>query len=87
MPVSFGGDGFRANVLRTDRGMNKDLTPRERQIMVLVTEGKYNKEIAKALGISVETIKTHRKRAYKKLGAHNAVQAVTAFLGRGGLKE
>ena len=63
--------------------MDKDLTPRERQIMALVTVGKYNKEIAKALGISVETVKSHRKRAFKKLGAHNAVEAAMAFIAKG----
>jgi len=64
--------------------MNQELSPRERQVMTLVAEGKSNKKIAAALGISKHTVKTHRKRAYQKLDAHTAVQAVMAFIGRGG---
>jgi len=61
-----------------------DLSPREHQVMTLVAEGKMSKNIAKALNISEHTVKTtHRKHAYEKLGAHNAVQAVMAFIGRG----
>ncbi|MES2570423.1 MAG: response regulator transcription factor [Verrucomicrobiota bacterium] len=44
-----------------------DLTPREREIMQLLAEGKSNKSVAKLLAISVKTAETHRARIMKKL--------------------
>lgn len=43
------------------------LTPREREIVQLLTEGKSNKEVADALGISAKTIETHRATIMRKL--------------------
>jgi DNA-binding NarL/FixJ family response regulator len=43
------------------------LTPREREIVQLLAEGKSNKEVADALGISVKTIETHRAAIMRKL--------------------
>src|ERR1700747_2458012 len=43
------------------------LTPREREILQLVAEGKSNKEIAGALNLSVYTIETHRSNIMEKL--------------------
>lgn len=43
------------------------LTPREREIVQLVAEGKSNKEIADALAISVKTVETHRANIMSKL--------------------
>lgn len=39
-----------------------ELPPRSREVLLKVVEGKRNSEIAEALGMSVETVKTHRKR-------------------------
>ena len=44
------------------------LTPREREIVQLLAEGKSNKEVATALGISVKTAETHRATIMHKLG-------------------
>ena len=44
------------------------LTPREREIVQLLAEGKSNKEVASALGISVKTAETHRAAVMRKLG-------------------
>lgn len=44
------------------------LTPREREIVQLLAEGKSNKEVATALNISVKTAETHRARIMAKLG-------------------
>jgi DNA-binding NarL/FixJ family response regulator len=52
------------------------LTPRERQIVQLVAEGKSSKELAKALGISVRTAETHRTNIMRKLNAHSAAELV-----------
>jgi len=44
------------------------LTPREREIVQLLAEGKSNKEVADVLGISVKTAETHRAAVMRKLG-------------------
>jgi DNA-binding NarL/FixJ family response regulator len=43
------------------------LTPREREVIQLLAEGKSNKEVADALGISVKTAETHRAAIMRKL--------------------
>jgi len=43
------------------------LTPREREIIQLLAEGKTNKEVAVALGVSVKTIESHRANIMRKL--------------------
>ena len=45
------------------------LTPREREVMVLATQGLTNKEIGRRLGISPRTVESHRARLMEKLGA------------------
>jgi DNA-binding NarL/FixJ family response regulator len=47
------------------------LTPRERQIVQLLAEGKSNKEISGALGISVKTAEAHRSNVMRKLDLHS----------------
>ena len=47
------------------------LTPRERQIVQLLAEGKSNKEISGALGISVKTAEAHRSNIMRKLDLHS----------------
>jgi two-component system, NarL family, response regulator NreC len=46
----------------------RHLTARERQIVRLLAEGKSNKEVADALGVSVRTAETHRASLLRKLG-------------------
>jgi len=50
------------------------LTPRERTIVTLVVSGSLNKQIADLLGLALITVKVHRARAMKKLGARNAAE-------------
>jgi DNA-binding NarL/FixJ family response regulator len=52
------------------------LTPREREVLQLLAEGKSNKETASALGISVMTVETHRSNIMHKLGAHSVAELV-----------
>jgi DNA-binding NarL/FixJ family response regulator len=52
------------------------LTHRERDVVVLVSQGHSNKEIAAALSISVKTVETHRKNIMHKLGLKSAVDLV-----------
>lgn len=56
----------------------QDLTKREVEIIRFLAEGKCNKEIAAALGISVKTVETYRTRIMPKLGAHS-LSDVTRF--------
>ncbi|HUI42035.1 MAG TPA: response regulator transcription factor [Terriglobia bacterium] len=52
------------------------LTPRERQVLQLVAEGKSTKEVASILGISVKTADSHRSRIMQKLDIHDTATLV-----------
>ncbi|MGD1031458.1 MAG: response regulator transcription factor [Opitutaceae bacterium] len=52
------------------------LSPREREIVQLVAEGRSNKEVAAALGISVKTAETHRSNVMQKMGFHSVTELV-----------
>jgi two-component system response regulator FixJ len=52
------------------RGFDQ-LTPREREVLQLITNGQSNKEAGRELGISPRTIEVHRARVMEKLGARN----------------
>jgi len=52
------------------------LSPRERQVMLLVTAGKMNKQVAGDLGISEITVKIHRGAAMRKMNARTLVDLV-----------
>ena len=52
------------------------LTDREREVLQLLAEGKVNKEVALALGISVKTVETHRAAIMRKLGINSIVDLV-----------
>jgi DNA-binding NarL/FixJ family response regulator len=47
------------------------LTKREQQIADLIAQGLCNKRIARALGLSVGTVKVYLNRIYRKVGASN----------------
>jgi len=51
-------------------------TSREREIIQLLAEGRSNKEVAAALGISVKTAETHRAAIMRKLGFHSIGELV-----------
>jgi FixJ family two-component response regulator len=52
------------------------LTPRERQVLELVTQGKSNKVIAGDLGASQRTVEIHRSHVMEKMGANSLAQLV-----------
>jgi DNA-binding NarL/FixJ family response regulator len=60
-----------ARYFRGETGAGKDktegLTPREREIVQLLAEGKSNKEVSAVLGISIKTVETHRSTSMRKL--------------------
>jgi two-component system response regulator DctR len=65
-------------VRRRDRhGLERllaELTDRERDVMQLVIDGRPNKLIADALGISVRTVEVHRARVFDKMNVKSAVE-------------
>ena len=50
------------------------LTPREREVLQLLAEGKSTKEIASSLHLSVKTIETHRNKIMEKLDIHSIAE-------------
>lgn len=61
----------------------RPLSPREREVLRLVAEGRTNGEIAQRLGIGVETAKGLVERTFRKLGARRRAEAVAAAYERG----
>ncbi len=61
------------------RGFSQ-LTPREREVLQLITNGQSNKEAGRELGISPRTIEVHRARVMEKLGARNTADLVRIVL-------
>jgi len=59
------------------------LSPREREVLQLIAEGKTIKEIAGILGISAKTIETHRMRLMDKLDIHDTAGLVRYAIRRG----
>ena len=59
-----------------------DLTPRERELILLVSEGLSRKECARTLGISPHTAAEYIQSAYRKLGVHSRVEAARLMAGR-----
>lgn len=58
------------------------LTPREREIAALLSQGQSNKEIGFQLGISSRTVEVHRARLMLKLGITSAAELVHLILGK-----
>jgi FixJ family two-component response regulator len=54
----------------------EELTPREREVMMLVTHGLLNKQIAAELGTSETTVKIHRGQVMRKMGAESVPDLV-----------
>ena len=59
------------------------LTPREHEVMLMVTDGKSNKEIANELGVSAKTVEAHRARVMEKMEAHSLAELVRMVLTNG----
>jgi two-component system, NarL family, response regulator NreC len=59
------------------------LTPREREILQLVAEGKSNKEIAQLLNLSVYTVETHRSNIMEKLNLHGVPELILYAVRKG----
>jgi DNA-binding NarL/FixJ family response regulator len=72
-------EGYRNNSRKTRPSIPPppaELTPREREIVQLLAEGRTSKEVAAALGISLKTVDTHRTNLMRKLGIHSIGELV-----------
>jgi two-component system response regulator NreC len=69
---------------REDSSVFSVLTPREREVLQLMAEGKSTKQIADRLHVSVKTIETHRQQIMTKLGIHSVAE-LTKYAVREGL--
>jgi len=58
-----------------------ELSARERQVAILVTEGLTSKEIANSLDISPRTIEAHRARLLQKFGVRNSAELIARLTG------
>jgi two-component system response regulator FixJ len=58
----------------------ESLTPREREVLDLMTQGKQNKVVGQELGVSPRTIEIHRARVMEKMGARSVAELVRMML-------
>jgi two-component system, LuxR family, response regulator FixJ len=58
----------------------ESLTPREREVLDLMTQGKQNKVIAQDLGVSPRTVEIHRARVMEKMNAQSVAELVRMML-------
>lgn len=65
--------------------MQSILTPRQREVLRLVSNGLTADEIADRLAVSVRTVTHHKQQIYERLGAANQAQAVALALATGEL--
>ena len=66
------------------RGAFSKLTPREREVLQLMAEGKSTKQVAMSLHVSVKTVETHRRQLMEKLDLHSVAE-LTKYAIREGL--
>jgi DNA-binding NarL/FixJ family response regulator len=59
------------------------ISPRERQVLQLIVEGRTNREIAALLGLSVHTVSVHRANIMGELGMHNTAELVVYAIRNG----
>jgi two-component system, NarL family, response regulator DevR len=64
-------------------GLLADLTPREKEILALMTDGLDNRAVAEFLHISYATVRTHVRSILSKLGANSRLEAVAKATQRG----
>jgi DNA-binding NarL/FixJ family response regulator len=57
----------------------KELSPREQQIINLLATGLVSREIGVELNISSETVRSHLKHIYKKLNVRNKIRAIAKY--------
>jgi len=60
----------------------KNLSPRQSEILALMAEGYSDKEIARKIGVSYPTVRTHIDRIFREYGLRNRTEAVAVWLSR-----
>jgi two-component system nitrate/nitrite response regulator NarL len=76
-------EASRSRSPRVTRGGLEQLSPREEEILRLLSEGLTDREIAEALQISSRTVETHVGNILRKLEARNRAEAARFYLGEG----
>ena len=61
---------------KTKAATPRELTPRQRETLLLIADGHSTKEIAFRLGVSVKTVETHRALLKERLGIYNVAGLV-----------
>jgi two-component system nitrate/nitrite response regulator NarP len=61
------------------RDPREELTDREKTMLSALARGRTNNELAKELGISINTVKFHLRNLYEKLGFRNRSQAIAFY--------
>ena len=75
---------FRSSQAGSGGGAESGLSPRESEILTLLSKGLSNREIAARLGISSETVRTHLGHTYEKLHVKGRTEAVSKYFKAGG---
>jgi DNA-binding NarL/FixJ family response regulator len=73
--------------VRTPSNPLDQLTPRQREVLVLIAEGMTNKEIARKLNISGKTVESHRTQLMERLDIHDIAGLVRFAIRVGLVKE
>ncbi len=58
---------------------DRALTGREQEVLDLLIEGKFYKEIAQTLGVSIDTVRSHIRKVYDKLHIHSRTEIIMRF--------
>jgi DNA-binding NarL/FixJ family response regulator len=64
------------NRVGSESSPREELTPRQREILQLIAEGRSKQDIAQMLGVSLKTVETHRDQMMEKLGLHDVAGLV-----------
>ena len=70
------GHATKKNLDGSDRSNGVRLTARQKQILLLLVEGKHSREVALILGMSVQTAETHRANIMRRLDCHSVAELV-----------
>jgi DNA-binding NarL/FixJ family response regulator len=79
-------DGYLNPDQKDEAHRRNRLTPREREVVQLLAEGKTSKEMAAALNLSLKTVETHRTNIMRKLDVHS-VADLTLYALRNGIAQ
>ncbi len=81
--IALGELGAFARMAREGSVVRASLTPREHEVLMLLSQGLTMRQMAKRLGISPRTVETHMAKLYRKLDARTRVQAVSRAVSLG----